>query len=236
MPRLYELSRPHTVLQLRDSLHNSGVNRGAQELEEFIKSVGERTGALVTRQACNNTTKSRPANKWFDADCKRQKRITNDALKKWKNDYQNKHARSVFFNEKHNFKNITRRKKRKFQNDLNANLEHLGKRNPKEFWKKINKFKGDSNLSVPQSITLKEWQDHFKTLHQSQHSIHNFTPLLPNDIQVSELDVPISLHEVGQVLPKVKNCKSPDIDGVMIEIYKCLPAQIWNQSVGRRSM
>ena len=73
------------------------MNRCAQEIDKFIKSVGEKSRALTRHTSRKHTTRARPANKWFDADCKRQKTITNDALKKWKKDYHNQYARSAFF-------------------------------------------------------------------------------------------------------------------------------------------
>ena len=56
------------------------------------------------------------------------------------------YARSAFFIVKQKFKNLTRKKRRKFESELNANLQILSKKNPKKFWKKISHLKGNSNL------------------------------------------------------------------------------------------
>ena len=80
-----ELSKP-TIAQMQDMVRNQDVQEGASAVEEFLIKVGIDTGVLQRRTEGIHRRGRRPANKWFDDECKQQKRVTNDALKAWKKD------------------------------------------------------------------------------------------------------------------------------------------------------
>ena len=91
-----ELSKPTMIAQMQDMVRNQDVQEGASAVEEFLIKVGIDTGVLQRRTEGIHRRGRRPANKWFDDECKQQKRITNDALKAWKNDMSNPVLKRTF--------------------------------------------------------------------------------------------------------------------------------------------
>ena len=122
--------------------------------------------------------------------------------------------RAEYFREKRSYKSVIRNKKGQFQKSLNEDLMYLCKYNPNQFWKKLNLYRNRKE-NIPESITMDQWVHHFRNLGQTSKTVSD--PLPYHSPYHPDLDV----------LRKMKNGKTPGIDGIPVEIYKMLPRSIW---------
>ena len=73
---------------------------------------------------------------------------------------------------------------------------------------------------------MDQWVHHFRNLGQTSETVPD--PLPNHSLYHPVLDENINFEEVQYVLRKMKNGKTPGIDGIPVEIYKMLPRSIWN--------
>ena len=79
-----------------------------------------------------------PRNAWFDDECKKKKRIVNDAKRAFLLD-NTAITKSIYFVQKREYKNLIKFKKRKDIEQLHSKLVEVQRMNPAEFWKLENK-------------------------------------------------------------------------------------------------
>ena len=232
MDHFLEVVTRDQVQGLEGSIDGLNVTESAKILEAHIKELGFASGVLIH---CKKKNSKRPANCWFDDECRSQKRLTNQALNNWKSDLTNSTSRELFYNEKRKFKKLTRLKKCESMELKNTSLSVLRQTNPKEFWKRVNVRRRKKQNHLPQSITTDQWLDHFMSLHQSKGNTYpTFQPV--SNVMDDILDARISTDELCAVLKQMKNGKAPGMDGIMIDIYKVLPqlylnllVHLWNK-------
>ena len=140
------------------------------------------------------------------------------------------------------FANIKRISKAKFFNKDKSNLTNLSKRSPRQFWKKINKFK-KNNHSTVSSPSMDEFFTHFKNISNSPHDNANFNDFSNNgengnnnttdsinennghentdsqNINVEYLDNDFTESEILKVLTLLKRNKSPGDDKVVADFF-----------------
>ena len=91
---------------------------------------------------------------------------------------------------------------------------------------RVNENKHQREIKLPNDINIEQWATHFRSLNHSLRPDHSYETFgtFPHH---PELDEPITTEDVQQTLKRMKNGKSPGLDGIPIEIYKALPTQMW---------
>ena len=207
------------VLDLNTSLPIENPNIGARKVTTFLTELlkDDRSVKRSRRSRCIWTTKSKfSRNGWFDAECKAQKRLLNNAKKRFVNSPHNHSLQTAYFKTQSDYKRMTKNKKELARQRFHQLLMNTQKNNPRDFWKYISKAKvqrPSKQVLTPQRL--------FKSLNEEEcygSTLFAGTPLS----YVPELDNEITDDEVTQAILGMKANKVPGIDGIPAEVYKLL--------------
>ena len=197
--------------------------QGVNEATEALTNIMVQAGKLSLRQSsCTKTQKRR--NKWFDRDCKTQKRIFNQLKKDLKRDPKNPFLRGKICRERKLYKKLIRFKKQQEKDHLIAQLSVLQTTNPKLYWNIIDKLKGENNKeSLANDIDPDEWIAYYKKLSLqsfSDDSLKEEISKLENHNAEAELNQPITISEIKKCIRRLKNNKACGDDLIMNEMLK----------------
>ena len=181
--------------------------------EDAFTYFGKSFSSDSTQQT-KHTNKSNP---WFDNTCKTAKQNFNRA----------KHAYGHCQSED-NRKNLTccrstlnkakRRAKAIYKFEHGKRIQNIAKTNSKKFWKEIKKFTKRKS-KVSDKLTADDFLEHFSNVFQSNDSDNSSSDF--GQICNSTLDSAILQSELKDVISSLKSDKSPGIDGLVAEIFKC---------------
>ena len=102
---------------------------------------------------------------------------------------------------KNSFRNIKLRAERSYINRTKRDMVNLSKKSPKNFWKKVNKFR-KGKISSTDRVSIDKFVDHFKTISNTPHTDKTF-------------DVP----EIAKAINSMKRGKSPGVDGLVSDFF-----------------
>ncbi|KAL4233737.1 hypothetical protein ACF0H5_008417 [Mactra antiquata] len=199
--------------------HN--LNGFYQLLEKACDPLFKRnTNTTCTK---NTVTSNQP---WFDDECKDSRKSFYNNLNTFRTN-NNDRNRKLMTNSRSSYKNIIRKKKFEFSKNQSYKLESLRNKNSKEYWKML------KNMGKPEpkcNITVTEFSKYFKAINdpesrffQADEDVLHFNDrFLNNEFQVmfSELDNPISTHEVSMACKQLKLDRSCGPDLVLNEFFK----------------
>ena len=83
---------------------------------------------------------------------------------KIKKDPYNRQLVDEFYRIKKSYKALIKKNKRKFEENIWAQLEHLERRNPTEYWKLFNDLKNVDKAHKQNEISMNDWINHFSSL------------------------------------------------------------------------
>ena len=165
---------------------------------------------------------SNNSNPWFDNTCKTAKQNFNRA----------KHAYSRCRSDE-NRANLTRcrsslnKAKRRaraiYRFEKGKRVQNLAKSNPKQFWKDIKKKVTGRKRKSSDKLSADDFLEHFSNVFQinpENHDANNFDENFGQNTDV-HLDSPITVQELRRVIFSMKSNKSPGLDGLTAEIFKC---------------
>ena len=97
----------------------------------------------------------------------------------------------------------------------------MSKRAPKQFWKKIKKKIRNKKSSDTGDLTIGEFQDYLNRLMNNRNVGNNmdFSNLPDINIDVQDLDKPITEAEILKAINSLKRGKSPGFDGVLNGLF-----------------
>ena len=92
----------------------------------------------------------------------------------------------------------------------------MSKNDPKSFWKNINNFRNKKS-SATGGLTIGEFQEYFNRIMNNRDRGENldFSNIPDINIEVQELDKPITEAEILKAINSLKRGKSPGFDGVL---------------------
>ena len=99
-------------------------------------------------------------------------------------------------------------------------MTHLSKTAPKQFWRHINSYRKGKKAAT-QDVTLEDFAEHFKNLSNNRNAQQSFESgeFENQNIEIEELDRPISLSEIRYAINTLKRGKSPGFDGLISDFF-----------------
>ena len=176
---------------------------------------------LKTAKRCNlRKTKTNKANVspiWFDKQCSILKHEIQKLGKILKENPCDIEIRNALFNQKRQFKRITKMKKRRYKKSIIDRMKNSKDNiNQKSFWKLFNKLdptKKHNTNYIPHELFVK----HFQSTLSSREKI----TLPPDSKHVGPLDYPFSIEELNKAKTILKPGKATGIDNLSNEMIAC---------------
>ena len=168
-----------------------------------------------------------PINPWFDLECKNLKSDLHCTMKK------NPDNTDLINDLQREYKRITQRKKREYQQSIASDLNKLNSDNMQDYWRFWKKFKRkcpDGNHITAQTFT--EYYENLKPENPSFDSkfmqkVEKYIGELNLKVDVNIdcpifdcLNAPIHTEEITFAIKKLKNKKAIGSDGLAAEFYK----------------
>ena len=112
-----------------------------------------------------------------------------------------------------------RRAQANYKFEKGKRVQNLARMNPKQFWKDIKKVTG-RKPKISDKLSSGDFLEHFWKVFNIQ-TENNNTDENFGDTSDEMLNCPISEEELRKVILCLKSNKSPGIDGLKAEIFKC---------------
>ena len=199
---------------------------------------------LVKTVFPKNDNQTRSDNSWFDSECRDKKQKLNYNLKMyqeslriinsgWSN-ISSCDLRNAYFQQGREYKALLRSKRKLFLNSQKEKLWSLKSESPKKFWKKLNKGKNKVLLTFTNN-QLFDYFDHL--LNNDLDGSGNNQEVLrqhkcPLDASIlsqidTELNCPITMEEVQNMVANLKTGKAPGLDMISAELLKNLHYKLY---------
>ena len=209
---VHELNRES--INFRNNIANNSLQGALDTIMTCIYSATECMKTIKTK-AIAHKDKSQP---WFDSECKLLRTNTLKALRQFRR-LQNDESLKTYQHCKKTFRKLTSMKKKLYFDLQTFKLSQAcADKDPKTFW---NFLKG-SNETLPSQISAHEWFNYFSNVYSPDDVEMHEDDINNNDFVADELDLPISNSEVSQAIKRLKNDKSPGLDGVPAEFFKVI--------------
>ncbi|CAG7820434.1 unnamed protein product, partial [Allacma fusca] len=145
---------------------------------------------------------------WFNSNCVAAKQRVKRAYKELRRKGYPSDLRSIFVKARKDYRAIVKETKSKYIESIKTELREV--KNSPAFWKTVARLRKKAP-KIENSITGEQWEDHFRKLMG-----HKRTPEdIPfHDCRHPTLDARITLQECLQARKKLRNGKSPGLDGI----------------------
>ena len=124
------------------------------------------------------------------------------------------------------YKKLLDNELKRYRNNLSKNLKEMRTKNPKEYWKIVNKNRY-SKQDSKQSIDINTLYEYFKDLNKAPEINEDVNEMLENELSSLEitsinddLNEPISEDEIIKCIKNLKNNKSCGDDNIKNEYIK----------------
>jgi len=186
-------------------------------INSFSTKLYEKALSVFGRKAYG---KKRKNNKqWFNRECELAKQVFRRANKLYRRYNSISNAEDVV-NKRKLYKKVKRKAMARFNIKQSENFSQLARGNPQKFWTELRKLK--STPKNNNSISEKEFLEHFKSLFSTDLEFHNeeIDEELNNyEIENDTLDRTFSCEEVAGAIRCLKTGKSTGIDNLTAEMF-----------------
>ena len=161
--------------KLKTILNTNDANEMLIDINEALKSAAIKCKIKVAKKC---QLKHSISNPWYDKECLNIKLDIGRQAKLIKKDPHNNSTKETLYLLKKSYKNILRKKKKKYHLGI-INQLNCTKSNTKKFWKLLDKLgtnKKGENSDIS-GVSANKWLNHFKTIFTNQKTIHN--PKIP---------------------------------------------------------
>jgi hypothetical protein len=193
------------------------LNPNPTSPEAFITAV--QNAAKATNLIRHTTRRcNAPKQAWYDQQCRDAKRLLKQSLRRFKYNSCTANAGN-YRRELTNYKRLLDEKKRLYYAAIRAEFEVS--RSSQTFWSCANKFRKRGNVQSVCPIDDETLYLHFAELFHNDDTsdLDQPTPQLSDP----QLDAPVTLQEVTDVLRLLPGDKSPGCDAIRNEFLKFLP-------------
>ncbi|MEW8546516.1 MAG: reverse transcriptase family protein, partial [Candidatus Thiodiazotropha sp.] len=200
--------------QFKNYVVNNNLQKALDTVMECIYTAAQ-CMKIIKSKSNKNTNKTQP---WFDAECKMLRVQTLKALRKFRR-LQTVESLRAYQCSKKAFRKATSDKKRQYVNMQTLKLSQAcDDKDQKSFW---NFLKG-SHDRLPLDISAQDWFNYFATVYNPDSIDIAYEDVFQDDVFDETLDSPISNSEVFLAIKRLKNDKSPGLDGISAEFYKVI--------------
>ena len=157
---------------------------------------------------------------WFDKDCKKSKTVFLESKRVFRS-VRSDENRKVFLENRKAFCKIKRNAKHKYYISEKCKMSKLSKKNPRKFWKYINKFKKKLSETAD-GLSLNDFVDHFKNISNTTqgHYVPNDNSSARSDpLLIDELDKPFTIFEIAKTLRSLQRHKSSDFSNNVADFF-----------------
>ena len=199
-------------INFRNYINDNSLQEALNTIMTCIYSAAECMKTIRSKSTISKD-KNQP---WFDSECKVLRTQTLKALRNFR---ILKTAESLRAYQccKKSFRKLTSAKKKHFSDMQTLQLSQTcDDKDPKSFW---NFLKG-SRGQLPPDISAQEWFNYFLNVYGSGDVDMPEDDDIINDSVDEELHAPITSTEVSYAIKRLKNDKSPGVDGVPAEFFK----------------
>ncbi|XP_006812071.1 uncharacterized protein LOC102808034 [Saccoglossus kowalevskii] len=121
---------------------------------------------VKTKNPKHKNKKNNP--KWYTCELtKLKKEVHKMSIKLSSNPY-NKQLRTECYNMKRKYKQLVKKKRREYKNDILTKLDTMSNSRLVEYWNLINELKGGQENKLCDNINAEKWYEHFKILNTDE--------------------------------------------------------------------
>ncbi|XP_037930453.1 uncharacterized protein LOC119665239, partial [Teleopsis dalmanni] len=153
--------------------------------------------------------------KWYNFRCFVAKKKAKHLLRKYRRT-ESSATRANYLEANKKYKDVCLKSKAEYYRNLETRINTI--KNGKEWWKLVKELRNRPLINEVR-IAPNEFKTHFENLlnhTQTAKDVH----YAPNFVEIDELDKPIMVGEILQVLKKAKDGKAPGLDRIPYEFYK----------------
>lgn len=209
------------------TLTQAGVDDLTQQLTNIMVNSAQMVSLPYKKPTKKLKTNAKP---FFDNECYQMRRYLIDLGKKISKNPADMNLRHHFNKQKRLYQRMLKTKKKTFKQNLINKLSTISKNNTKETWsilEKINSLES-GKTTVCNGPTHSALYDHYKDLNIHKQSSHTDAEVKvelktlesASTNKNSELDNPITIKEIKQIVHTLKNNKSPGPDQITNEMIK----------------
>jgi len=198
---LLEVNNPTTDINTLSTNLNNIILKSANKCFYFKIFINKKNG------------KKRYKKKWFNGNCLFMKRELNNLGKKLQQNPKDHNINYNYHRLRKEYKKLLKDTKRNFLKSVVSKLDSLHEKDPKAFWKTIDKLKQDTKIQE-NPISISAWTEYLKELYANNDDGDNFdlTELEKENIHNKDLDFAFNCKEVREGIKNLKRNKQPGID------------------------
>ena len=227
-----DIQAQHVAFLTNDyQINPIGLAEAVKDFVQIMTTAGDRT---LTKRTFNNTKrktyKQKTRHKWFDANCEQQRKELNILAAKLRKCPFDQNLHTEYFVKRKHYRKCLKQQKRKFKDDLLAQLDNLYDNDPKRFWNILDQMKNPQHEihNPAENISPSEWTAHFKNIsrrderHTQSHIINEIDALEQRctNEQFKSINNPITISEIKHIFKTFKNNKATGPDLISYEMLK----------------
>ncbi len=206
------------------SCENQSIDQATHDLTNIIIDVGNSNlKRIVKSKSRKSKKKKQKAKLGFDTECYNLRKEVRSLGRAVRRNPYNLNLREKFVYCSHAYKKLLKRKEREAHGQLLNHLCSLESKDPKQFWKLVNKMKNSDQQGGGLDIHPDQWVNHFNQLYNCtpDASLDKNSAELENEADVSEtLSRPFTIREIKKHIQLLKNNKASASDMVLNEMIK----------------
>lgn len=200
--------------------NESDIDQCITDFTDSIYDVSfQHFGKRFRTNRSNKNERTKRKVPWFNEECEQAKRTFQRNRHIYKN---NRNAINLgnFVTSRNAYAKIKKRAKTKYFASEKDRLSNLSKKNPKEFWKFINRHK-TSQEQNNSNISIDEFAKYFASMAENNGQFQEYHDLNIDNgtINIDELDCNFTSEEISKTIKTLKRNKSCGIDNISADFF-----------------
>ena len=170
--------------------------------------------------SCKSSVKRHKA-AWFNAKCKDSKKIYMESKKLYSENQTPDNKANVLTN-RNAYNKVKRKAKKDYYENEASKLTSMSNDSPRKFWKYVNNLKKKSKTNKDE-LNVNLFFEHFKRMSNSLRlegdDVNQSRENIDVNINIRELDAPISVIEIMNTIKPLKRNKSQDLENNVADFF-----------------